>query len=252
MSILFKPRERLRAPDDDPTVTIGGIELPVTLKRNAKAKRIILRLNKTSDGITLTVPRGASEAEALRFAISQEEWIAKRLSARPQAVPFADGAVIPVRGDNHRIEHLPERRGTVWLDDGEPGLPRLCVAGDEAHIARRTREWLKREARGDLKACCAHYADVMGLRYKRVDLRDQTTRWGSCSSSGVLSFSWRLILAPHHVLDYVAAHEVAHLKEMNHSKRFWALVEDALPTMKTSRKWLKAHGAKLHLYGPGR
>lgn len=249
MSILFKSHARVQAPDDDLTVMIDGEEVPVTLRRNAKAKRIILRLNKTSDGITLTLPKRASEAEALRFAVSQEDWIAERLSARPKPVPFSDGAVIPLRGEKHRIEHLADRRGTVWIEDVAPDLPRLCVAGDEAHLERRIRDWLKRQARADLKERCAHYADVMGLKYKRVDLRDQTSRWGSCSSSGVLSFSWRLILAPAHVLDYVAAHEVAHLKEMNHSKRFWALVEDALPTMNVSRKWLKTHGAGLHVYG---
>lgn len=240
---------RAKAPARQKTVSIDGVSLPVKMRRNARARRLIMRLNKTATEVTLTLPPAVSEAAGLQFVTEHSDWIRKRLKARPAIVPFVDGAEIPVRGEPHVIAHRPGMRGTVWIEEGEIDEPLLCVAGEEAHLARRTREWLKREARGDLKARCTHYANVMGLSYKRVDLRDQTTRWGSCSSSGVLSFSWRLVLAPAHVLDYVAAHEVAHLQEMNHSARFWKLVEDALPTMDRSRKWLKQHGTNLHIYG---
>lgn len=252
MNFLFKPRRNPRSVEPSAALVIEGREVPVTLRRNARARRLILRLNKTSDAVIVTMPDGASEAEAMRFARTQSAWIEQRLAGRADAVAFEDGAIIPVRGEDHRIIHCPGRRGTVWVEPSVEDMAALCVAGDGDHLARRTRDWLKRQARGELKARCAYYADQMGLGYKRVDLRDQTSRWGSCSSSGVLSFSWRLILAPVHVLDYVAAHEVAHLKEMNHSPRFWKLVEDALPTMKTSRRWLKENGASLHLYGPNR
>ena len=229
---------------------VGGQVVPVAMKHHPTAKRFILRFNKTRDGIVVTVPPGAREREAFLFAQRQNDWIASRLESRPALVPFEDGAVIPVRGDRHQITHCPGRRGTAWIEDGDEGLPSLCVTGDEAHLARRVTDWLKREARGELRTRCAHYADKMGLRYSRVVLRDQSSRWGSCSSSGTLSFSWRLILAPIEVLDYVAAHEVAHLKEMNHSPRFWKLVEEAMPGMEQPRAWLKSHGAGLHLYGP--
>lgn len=240
---------RAKTPEAAKFITIDGVTLPVKMRRNARARRLIMRLNKAATEVTLTLPPGISEAAALQFATEHSDWVRKRLNERPAIVPFADGEEIPVRGEPHVIAHRPGVRGTVWIEEGEADEPLLCVAGDDAHLARRTREWLKREARSDLKSRCAHYAGVMGLSYTRVDLRDQTTRWGSCSSSGVLSFSWRLVLAPPHVLDYVAAHEVAHLREMNHSPRFWKLVEDALPTMNRSRKWLKAHGTNLHIYG---
>lgn len=233
-------------------VLIDGTEVPVEMRRNARARRMILRLDKTSSAVTVTLPEQCSEAQGLRFARDHAGWIAKRLEERPAAVPFANGVAIPVRGEQHVITHRPETRGTVWIEDGAGEARRLCVAGDTAYLPRRVKDWLKREARGEIKARCAHYADAMGLAYRRVDIRDQTSRWGSCSSSGILSFSWRLILAPVHVLDYVAAHEVAHLQEMNHGPKFWALVEAALPTMKQSRQWLKRHGSGLHLYGAGR
>ncbi len=240
---------KAKTPEQQKTVSIDGVVLPVKMRRNARARRLIMRLNKAATEVTLTLPPAISEAAGLQFAQEHADWIRKRLNERPAIVPFIDGAEIPVRGEPHVIAHRPGMRGTVWVEEGEADAPLLCVAGDGAHLARRTREWLKREARSDLKTRCAHYAQAMGLSYSRVDLRDQTTRWGSCSSSGVLSFSWRLVLAPAHVLDYVAAHEVAHLKEMNHSPRFWKLVEDALPTMNRSRKWLKTHGTNLHIYG---
>ncbi len=250
MSLFGFSDSNKRTAVSDLTLDIDGTRLPVALRRNARARRIILRLDKTGTGVVLTLPPGSSEAEALRFAEKQAGWIRKRLGARPSLVPFDDGWEIPVRDQAHVITHRPNARGTVWVESNDAEPPKLCVAGDSAHIVRRTKDWLKREARAELKARCANYAMVMGLTYKRIDLRDQTTRWGSCSSTGVLSFSWRLIFAPIEVLDYVAAHEVAHLEEMNHSPKFWALVEEALPTMQTSRRWLKQHGAGLHRYGP--
>ncbi len=109
--------------------------------------------------------------------------------------------------------------------------PLLCVAGDRAHLARRVRDFLKREAKRDLDAASRRYAAMLGVAVKRVSVRDQTSRWGSCTAAGVLSYSWRLILAPPHVLDYLAAHEVAHLVEMNHSRRFWRVVAAHLPRL---------------------
>ena len=252
MNLPFTTKRRGTAPKAERRwqLDVAGQAVPVTMKHHPTAKRFILRFNKTRDGIIVTVPPGAREREAFLFAQRQNDWIASRLDSRPAIVPFVHGAVIPVRGDHHQITHCPGRRGTAWTEVGGEGLPRICVTGDDSHLTRRITDWLKREARGELRTRCAHYAEKMGLKYSRVVLRDQSSRWGSCSSSGTLSFSWRLILAPIDVLDYVAAHEVAHLKEMNHSPRFWKLVEDAKPGMEHPRSWLKTHGAGLHLYGP--
>lgn len=128
-------------------------------------------------------------------------------------------------------------------------MPLLVVRGREEHIGRRLQDWLKRQARADLSTASAHYAKQLGLKFRRLHIRDQATRWGSCTSNGTLSFSWRLVLAPPAILNYVAAHEIAHLEEMNHSAAFWALVEKIYPNMEEARQWLNQHGAELHRYG---
>jgi hypothetical protein len=110
-------------------------------------------------------------------------------------------------------------------------------------------DWMKRQANLDLNARVAVHADRLDLTPARIVVRDQTTRWGSCSTSGALSFSWRLVLAPPFVLDYLAAHEVAHLGHMNHGPRFWNLVERTMPRHEEARTWLRKHGASLHRYG---
>jgi hypothetical protein len=128
-------------------------------------------------------------------------------------------------------------------------MPLLCVAGNRAHLARRLRDYLKREAKHDLEAASRRYAGELGVTVRRVAVRDQVSRWGSCTAAGVLSYSWRLILAPPYVLDYLAAHEVAHLVEMNHSRRFWRVVAAICPDWQRAKAWLTAHGNALHRYG---
>lgn len=234
---------------------IDGMIVPVELRRNARARRFILKIAKANKGIVLTLPRDGSETEAMDFAISQSHWIKSRLAAQPKIIPFAADMQVPLRGEMHTIEHLSDQRGTVWVkpregfENFDEGNAVICVAGDERHLARRLRDWLKKQARLDLAQRVEIHADNLGHAPKRITIRDQTTRWGSCSSSGVLSFSWRLVLAPPFVLDYVAAHEVAHLEELNHGPQFWELVDMLLENRKPAQKWLRDHGSSLHIYG---
>lgn len=223
----------------------------MSYRRNSRAKRIILRIDRKGDGVVITLPPGVGKTKALNFAIQQSGWIKKHLHTRIDQVSFTDGALIPFQGTLHRIEHRPKMRGTVWVElaGNEDQMPLICVAGDEIHLPRRVQDWLKRQAREELSRACARYASSMGLTYKRISIRDTSSRWGSCSSAGTLSFSWRLVLAPAEVLDYVAAHEVAHLREMNHGSSFWALVESHCGHTKPSKTWLKKHGPDLHRYG---
>jgi predicted metal-dependent hydrolase len=137
----------------------------------------------------------------------------------------------------------------VWTETDSRGERILCVAGDVAHVNRRVAAFLKREARRDLEAASRRYAESIGARIKRVTVRDQSSRWGSCSTTGVLSYSWRLILAPAFVLEYLAAHEVAHLIEMNHSPKFWRLLGKMSPSMERAKVWLDVRGTDLHRYG---
>jgi predicted metal-dependent hydrolase len=231
------------------SLVIDGRTMPVTMRRNRNARRIILRLDPKTEGIVLTVPWTTSFEAALDFAASQAAWIwaqSRRMLAPVRLVP---GASVPLRGVEHAIVHHGGARRPVWLEC-EP--PRLCVSGDLAHAERRAADWLKSQAKHDLRAATREYAARMGVRFASLTVRDTSTRWGSCSSTKALSYSWRLVLAPPFVLDYVAAHEVAHLIEMNHGRAFWTLVEAHCPRAGEARRWLKTHGRNLHRYGAAR
>lgn len=233
-----------------------GSTYKVVLKRVASARRYTLRVKNVTGEVVLTMPTRGSLKEAQAFAERQGAWIGARLRRLPQAIPFEPGATIPLRGVAHEIVHRPGRRGTVWTEAPEAQFSQrqaaLCVAGDRAHVERRVRDYLKREAKRDLDAAVLHYTRELNLPTRSVGLRDTTSRWGSCSSEGSLNFSWRLILAPAYVLDYLAAHEVAHLVHMNHSARFWNLTQKLCPATERAEAWLKAQGKELHRYGEPR
>jgi predicted metal-dependent hydrolase len=221
----------------------------VRMRRHRQARRYTLRIDAASREVVLTMPPRGSVKEAKEFAQKHGGWIAARLKRLPEAAPFANGIEVPLRGVAHRIVHRRGARGTVWTEADEHGNGLLCVAGDAAHVNRRVGDFLKREAQRDLEAASRGYAAELGVPIKRICVRDQSSRWGSCSNTGVLSFSWRLILAPSYVLDYLAAHEVAHLVELNHSPRFWRLVKRLYPNVERAKVWLDVHGTDLHRYG---
>jgi predicted metal-dependent hydrolase len=221
----------------------------VRLRRHRQARRYTLRIQAATREVILTMPPRGSLKEAKAFAEKHGAWIAARLGRLPKAAPFAHGMNVPLRGVMHRIVHRGHVRGSVWTEADGCRQPLICVAGDRPHLARRIGDFLKREARRDLERASRFYAEKIGVSLTRVLIRDQTSRWGSCSTTGALSFSWRLILAPSFVLDYLAAHEVAHLLEMNHSPRFWRLLARLCPQMQRAKAWLEVHGADLHRYG---
>ncbi len=220
----------------------GNPPVAVTLRRSARARRLSLRVSGLDGEVTLTVPRGVSETEALGFARSREDWLRRALAAHPGRVAVGPGVTLPIEGTMRRIVPGPGRQ--VRLDGDEV----VHVPGPEGTMPARLRAWLKARARDRLAAASDIYAARLGLGYSRLTLRDTRSRWGSCSARGGLSYSWRLILAPSDVLDYVAAHEVAHLAEMNHSPAFWAVVARLRPEYETPRAWLRREGAGLHRY----
>lgn len=211
-----------------------------TFRRSARARRLILRIAPATGRPEVVVPARVSMEEARRFADRHAGWLAERLSATAPSHPFIDGATIPIGGIPHIIRHAPDHRGRPVLRDGA-----LVVGGGAPYLARRVRDFLSGEARRTLTERSHAFARRLGARPTGISVRDTTSRWGSCSAGGKLSFCWRLILAPPAILDYVAAHEVAHLREMNHGPGFWALVAALVPDVEASRAWLKANGPAL-------
>ena len=190
----------------------------------------------------------ARDRDIAKFLDAHQGWIEDRLARRAPHVDFADGAVIPLKGVPHVIRATGKMRGHVGLSATSETSPSILVPGLPDHLPRRLKNWLKAEARAAIDASLAGRADRLP-KITAVSIRDTTSRWGSCSATRRLSFSWRLILAPPDVLDYVAAHEAAHLVHMNHGPQFWALCEELAPQTRTARAWLKASGAGLHRVG---
>jgi predicted metal-dependent hydrolase len=239
------------APGEDRFVVAGFDKTyPVTVVRHPRARNYNLRIREASREAVLTMPRRGSLREARAFAERNARWIAARLERLPIPVPFADGVELPLRGVPHRIEHRARAQGTVWIEQ-LGGVALLCVAGAPEHVGRRVGDYLRREARRDLAQASRRFAAALGVKISRVGVRDTASRWGSCSAEGSLSYSWRLILAPAFVLEYLAAHEVAHRIELNHSPRFWRVVDRLVPDRHRAEGWLKSHGNGLHRYGAG-
>lgn len=235
---------------------IDGHNVDVKIVENPRTTRLTLRLvpaANTQESLKVTVPPGTPDHEVDRFLTKNKGWAAARLARLPDVIRIENGATIPLRGEPHRIVHSGIGRGVVSVgmeEDGPETIKVIRVFGDPKFLPRKVADFLKRQAKQDLTRAVNIHAGSLGVKPKSITMRDTTSRWGSCSSSGALNFSWRIVLAPPAVLDYLAAHEVAHLREMNHSERFWALVEDICPDMEAHKAWLRAHGSKLHAVTP--
>lgn len=228
---------------------IDGEPVPVTLKLNPRARQLIVRVHPSTGEVVVVAPSRRSLSHAMEFARKQSAWIAQRLENVPEPMPLGLGRRLLYRGEEHVVRYGEPGKRPVWIERGEEGRI-IRVNGRSEHAARRVLDFLKREARKTLDARAMYYAEILGVKPARVTVRDTSSRWGSCSSTRNLSFSWRLILAPAFVLDYVVAHEIAHLREMNHGRRFWRLVEEMVGNVEKPQAWLNENGATLHRYAP--
>jgi len=219
----------------------GDPPIPLLLRRSAQAKRISLRISQLDGRVTLTMPKRLAEREALDFARSKEAWIRKHLDARGDDVLVGVGAELPLGGRAYTVQSGSGRRVQISADG-------IFVPGPPERAGKRLSAHLKELARDRLAGASDDYAALLGRSYARLSLRDTRSRWGSCTSDGGLMYSWRLIMAPPEVLDYVAAHEVAHLAQMNHSPAFWAEVTKIYGDYAAPRNWLRANGSTLHRY----
>jgi predicted metal-dependent hydrolase len=251
LPFLF-PAPAVRSPRPKPPspgpflVDLGGRQISVTVRRNARAKRYTLRLGPKGDGATLTIPKRGTLAEAKAFLDRHTDWLAEKTAENRLHAADGRGTVVPVQGVAHRLESTGSPRGGVRATYDAAGHPVLSVPGAPEHLHRRAESHLRSLARAELSAAVARHAAALGVRPTAIRIKDTTSRWGSASTTGTLSFSWRLAMAPPFVLDYLAAHEVAHLVEMNHSDRFWAICRRLAPRTEEARDWLKAHGRDLH------
>ena len=230
-----KPRE----------MVAGDIVLPVAVTENARATRLTLRIVPGGQSLRLTVPPHVSEAQISDFLDRNRHWAAARIARLPAPVETGDGALIPFLGVDHRIVHVDRLRGVVEPAT-EDGIPVLRVPGSREAKSRRLLAFFKQEARTRLDEAVNRHAAALGVRARTIRITDTTSRWGSCSTTRTLSFSWRIVMAPGEVLDYLAAHEVAHLREMNHGAAFWALVRELCPQMEAHKTWLRRNGNRLH------
>ncbi len=212
----------------------------VRWRRSARALRVSLRIDAGGEAVVVTLPPGAARAAGLDLLSDHAAWVADRLAALPAAVIFRDGGEVPVAGRPTRIRHLPQEDGAARLEADE-----VRVGGRSEDIARRITVFLRGEARRVFAALVTEKAALAAVVPRRVVVKDTRSRWGSCAPDGTLMFCWRLAMAPRFVQDYVAAHEVAHLRHMDHGRRFWTLVERLTPHRAAGIAWLQEDGARL-------
>jgi predicted metal-dependent hydrolase len=225
-------------------LAIDGEPVAVNVRFNPRARRMVMRVHPVSGEVTVTAPARTSMASAVAFARGEASWIARQRGQMPAQVIFAAGTMVPFCGIPHRIAHSTIKGAApVWREEGH-----IFVSGKPEHARRRLNDFFKREAKKLLESRALDYGVRLGVRPSRIMVRDTASRWGSCSSARSLSFSWRLIFAPEFVRDYVVAHEVAHLKEMNHGPKFWVHVRSLNGDDKRARKWLRENGRDLLRY----
>ena len=227
------------------TLTLSTGPARVLWRRSARARKISLRIDPRAGNVVVTLPPRAAQAAGMALLRDNAAWVAERLACLPDPILLADGATVPINGLPHRIRHMPDGRGGAWLEAGE-----LLVSGAPEFLVRRVADFLRAEARRRLSALAMAKAAAAGVHPRRIVVKDTRTRWGSCTADGTLMFCWRLLMAPPYVQDYVAAHEVAHLRHMDHGPGFWALVAQLTANKPAAMLWLDAQGPGLMRVGP--
>jgi predicted metal-dependent hydrolase len=223
-----------------PDPLLPPARLTVRWRRSLRARRVSLRIDSRAGEVVVTLPPRAGRRAGLALLTTHAAWVAQRLAALSPGIAFAPGVEVPVGGAPHVIRHLETGRGGAWIEGGA-----ILVTGDPAFLPRRVADCLRAEARRRIADLAQRHAAAIGIRPRAIRIKDPSSRWGSCAPDRTLAFSWRLVMAPGFVLDYVVAHEVAHLAEMNHSARFWAHVARLTPHCDAAQEWLRAHGPSL-------
>jgi hypothetical protein len=216
------------------------VPIPVRWRPSTRAKNASLRICPAGGVVIVTLPPRSGRRVGMALLREHEAWVVEKLAALRPLVAFAPGARFPLGGAPHVIRHEPRLRGGAFLEGKA-----LIVTGAREFLARRARDFLRAEAKRRIAALAAPHAAALGVKPRTIRVKDTRSRWGSCAPDGTLAFSWRLVMAPEWVTDYVVAHEVAHLRELNHSARFWALVAKRTPHRDAAVAWLRAEGPGL-------
>ncbi len=236
----FKPKNH---PID--TIILDTETGPVSVKQriNYRAKKLILRIDIKTGEPVVTVPKGISQKQVVQFVTQHQSWILEQYTKTLQS-HIGDGDIALFQGQQYRLIYTDTPPRMITLT-GQSHEKTISVGGPEDQAGKRLEKWLKQEARIKLIKACDHYSKLLGVEYNKISIGDMKSRWGSCSSQKILRFNWRLIMAPPQILHYVAAHEVCHLLEMNHSDRFWSHVNSCMPDYYSHRKWLRTSGQNL-------
>ncbi len=223
-----------------PGALAPAMEIPVRWRPSARASRVSMRICPREGAVVITLPPRTGRRAGMALLRHHGAWAMERIAALSPPVEFVPGAEILLGGTRHRIRHEPTSRAGAHLDGTD-----IVVTGGIAHLKRRAAEFLRAEAKRRITALVAPHAEALGVAPRAIRLKDTRSRWGSCAPNGTLAFSWRLVMAPDWVMDYVVAHEVAHLRELNHSARFWAHVDRLTPNRDAAVEWLRIEGPAL-------
>ena len=219
----------------------GLPEINVSVRKSNKAKRLSIRISGVTNEVSLIVPKQVSFSKAKQFAINKEQWIRKQLRYKIDPFEIKLGSLVPVEGFYYLIEMGENKRIKVESN-------KILIPSHFTDIPKHLKAYLLELSRQRLFSMTKFYCELIGKTFVKVSIKDPKTRWGSCTAKGNLMYSWRLIMAPKSVLEYLVVHEVSHLVEMNHSKKFWQQVEKMLPNFQKPHLWLKENGKKLHSY----
>lgn len=220
---------------------------PVLWRRSARASRVSLRIEARSGAVVITLPQRAGRQAGIALLTAHADWVREKLAALAPRIALEPGSEVPIGGALHVIRAVPGQAGETWLRPGAIIVGGACadVGGEGADVPARVAGFLRAEARRRIEVLVARHAEALGVAWRALRLKDTRTRWGSCAPDGTLAFSWRLVLAPGWVLDYVVAHEVAHLRELNHSPQFWDTVRLLTPNREAAVAWLRENGPAL-------
>ncbi|MAR78766.1 MAG: hypothetical protein CMM18_00890 [Rhodospirillaceae bacterium] len=215
----------------------------VKIKKNLRAKKIILRISNVNPYIYLTIPKNENEKNAIDFLFRNKEWVLNELKRIPKKILFLNNSEIPYMGVTHRIVYAGEYTNLIYIYD-----KKIMVFGKKEEISKNLKNWLYHKAKIEILKIAKLKVSFLNKKYNKIKIKDLKSSWGTCGENGNLSFSWRLILAPKHVMEYIVVHELCHLVELNHSKKFWILVTELFPQKKLSQDWLKTNGTYLHTF----